>query len=239
MNSKTLQLARDILVNFTGAVLGIIVTFGTTAYINHQTKQNRYERIIFTTIQEIDNSIVSLEKEVIQLKQADSIYTRVVNLYPDHLNEISRDTLNLFIKELGNTRYFTTGGIANNIFQTNMSILEDIDNLSLVYSLYNSIAYINMLHTIIDGMQVTRAELFDAFYAQKHFNKYPDAVSAVKGALDIPQIYNYLLGGVHSSLCTALDDGIKKLKETNDNCKKLSGLSEKDIARLRQEYNYE
>lgn len=88
-------------------------------------------------------------------------------------------------------------------------------------------------------MQVTRAELFDAFYAQKHFNKYPDAVSAVKGALDIPQIYNYLLGGVHSSLCTALDDGIKKLKETNDNCKKLSGLSEKDIARLRQEYNYE
>ena len=183
MNNKTKQFTRDVIVNFIGAFLGIIVTFGTTAYIDQRAKQDRYEAVIN------------------DLKATDSLYTRVVSCYPDHLHEISRDTLNLFVKKLSNSNYFSTGGVAHNIFKDNMAVIEEIDNFSLIYSLYGSISGIEMMHDIIDDIQSVREEIFAAFYKKKHFNQYPDAVSAVKAVLDIPEIYNFLLSQKHTNLC--------------------------------------
>lgn len=238
MNNKTKTLIRDILVNFIGAFLGIIVTFGTTAYIDYRAKQDRYKRIIISTIKETDFSIRSLEAAINELKATDSLYTRVVSCYPDHLHEISRDTLNLFVKKLSNSNYFSTGGVAHNIFKDNMAVIEEIDNFSLIYSLYGSISGIEMMHDIIDDIQSVREELFAAFSKKKHFDQYPDAVSAVKAVLDIPEIYNYLFGQKHTILCIELEQFLETIKQINQECKNESGLTDEDFKRFQDEYNF-
>lgn len=238
MNSKTKTLIRDILVNFIGAFLGIIVTFGTTAYIDYRAKQDRYKRIIISTIKETDFSIRSLEAVINDLKATDSLYTRVVSCYPDHLHEISRDTLNLFVKKLSNSNYFSTGGVAHNIFKDNMAVLEEIDNFSLIYTLYGSISGIEMMHDIIDDIQSVREELFAAFSKKKHFDQYPDAVSAVKAVLDIPEIYNFLLSQKHTNLCIGIEQSLEIMKQLNQECKNESGLTEEEFEQFQDEYNF-
>ena len=100
MNNKTKQFTRDVIVNFIGAFLGIIVTFGTTAYIDQRAKQDRYKRIIISTIKETDFSIRSLEAVMNDLKATATLYTRVVASYPDPQHERSGDALNIFVKKL-------------------------------------------------------------------------------------------------------------------------------------------
>ena len=238
MNNKTKPLIRDILVNFIGAFLGIIVTFGTTAYIDYRAKQDRYKRIIISTIKETDFSIRSLEAAINDLKATDSLYTRVVSCYPDHLHEISRDTLNLFIQQMSYSNYFSTGGVAHNIFKDNMAVLEEIDNFSLIYSLYGSISGIEMMHDIIDDIQSVREELFAAFSKKKHFDQYPDAVSAVKAVLDIPEIYNFLLSQKHTNLCIGIEQSLEIMKQINQECKNESGLTDEDFEQFQDEYNF-
>lgn len=238
MNNLTKQFTRDVIVNFIGAFLGIIVTFGTTAYIDQRAKQDRYKRIIISTIKETDSSIRSLEVAINNLKATDSLYTRVFSCYPDHLHEISRDTLNLFIQKMSYSNYFTTGGVAHNIFKNNRVVLEEIDNFSLIYFLYSSITGIEMMHDIINDIQSVREEMFATFCKKRHFNQYPDAVSAVKAVLDIPEIYNYLLSQKHTNQCVVLEQFLESMKQTNMECKKESGLTEEDFKRFQDEYNF-
>lgn len=238
MNIQTKQFTRDVIVNFIGAFLGIIVTFGTTAYIDQQAKQERYKRIIVSAIKETDFSIQSIEKSLRDIKAADSLYTRIFSCYPDRLHEISRDSLNLFIQQMSYSNYFTTGGVSHNIFKSNMVVLEDIDNFTLIYSLYSAITGIEMLHEMINDLQSTREKMFTTFSNKKQFNQYPDAISAVKAVLDIPEIYNYLFGHKHTNQCIAMEQFLESIKQVNMECKKECGLTEEEFEQFQDEYNF-
>ena len=63
--------------NFLGALLGIIVTFGTTGYLEYKEKKGLERKAVLMTVSNIEFSIDALKDAYNSLQQYDTVFTTV------------------------------------------------------------------------------------------------------------------------------------------------------------------
>ena len=132
MKKKLSEFWLNTLSNTLGTITGIIVTFGTTAWLQQREQQTMERTSALMVIHNLDNFCDRLATEIEDMEAEDSLNTRVCQLYPDSLNLIANDTLQLFVDNLLSRSFVVNDQTADNIFSTNISTWKDITNSRFV-----------------------------------------------------------------------------------------------------------
>ena len=114
-----------------GTIIGIVLTFGTSAWIEERDNQETERTAALMVIHNLDSFIKDLDGVVKEMQATDSINTKVLAA-KDHLDTVSEDTLKLFVDGIL-THYFNTiDETAETIFSSNIETWKSIDNSEFI-----------------------------------------------------------------------------------------------------------
>lgn len=132
MKRKLPEFWSDTLSNTLGTITGIIVTFGTTAWLQQHEQRAMERTAALMVIHNLDNFCGRLATEIADMEAEDSLNTLVCQFYPDSLDQIADDTLQLFVDNLLSRSFVVNDQTADNIFSTNISTWKDITDSKFV-----------------------------------------------------------------------------------------------------------
>lgn len=93
----TRQWWADLSTNFFGALLGIVVTFGTTGYLDYRDKRSMGRKTALMTISNIEFSIRTHDRGMSGAAGPGYRFHAYPEHYPDRLEQIAEDTLYMYI----------------------------------------------------------------------------------------------------------------------------------------------
>lgn len=102
-----------------GTIIGIVLTFGTSAWINHREKQETERTAALMVIHNLDSFTEDLGEMVRELQAIDSINMKLLDAR-DRLHTVSEDTLQLFVSGILTHNFNTVDETAETIFSSNI-----------------------------------------------------------------------------------------------------------------------
>lgn len=124
------------LVNFTsclaGTILGIILTFGISTYIQEQQSRELSLKTIKFSLSNIERNLESIEYEVEKSAYLDSLFQSLYKHYPLGASEVDKDTLFMFFEAFFSLDFDIIDNSAQSIFSTNIETWKNSDNLELL-----------------------------------------------------------------------------------------------------------
>lgn len=218
---------QTVAANFLGALLGIIVTFGVSAYLTQATKKEKYRKLVINTLGNIDANIKSMEIDCAQILEKDSLFEAIIAQYP-HFERISADSLGLFIHHISSIQLSFNDYTAENMFN-NTDVLYQMDDLALIDYIGNCYAGFHLFQGVHTRLYAHLQQMYRQFSAKKKFNEYPDALAAVKGLFEIPEAYNYLTSREFHHYRIFLTEVKDRVKDLHGMAKRLSNITDEEI----------
>lgn len=216
----------DLFGNFLGALLGIIVTFGTSAYIESRSKQEMARKILLITIGDIDRSIHNMQAICDDMLQMDSCFRQVLGHAPDRIGELPDSVLVDFIRNFTDNRVYPMDASAERIFTQNMDIWRTIDDITLQQRIGNCFADCDTFYDIhaewneqrkkLAWKVVSLGERFDAGHA-----------AAVRAMMETPEIRSFVRR--HNYYATYLNAVVPFIKDENRYNKRDVAVTKADL----------
>ena len=219
---------RNMSGNFVGALLGIAVTFGTSALIQRHADKKLARKALINTIANIDRNLQSIDKECDKLLRNDTILRTVADRYPE-TERISRDTLNMFLSIFSDASFFALDDSPERIFTNSIETWETIDNPALQQSIGDCFAGKNMFFNIHNDLIGQQQEIFRKFCRQKYIYDHKNGAEAANAMLNMPEARNFVIS--HTAYANMLDRLLKLLAEINEQNKRIAGITDEEIDR--------
>lgn len=219
----------DLFGNFLGALLGIIVTFGTSAYIDHCSKQEMARKILLVTIGNIDRSINNMQDICGDMIEMDSCLRQVLGHTPDRIGELPDSVLGNFIRSLTVDRFYPMDTSAERIFTQNMDIWRTIDDITLQQRIGDCFADCDTFYNIHEEWDKQRKHLawkivsLNERFETKH-------VEAVRAMMEDPEIRSFVRR--HDYYTVYLNAAVPFIKDENQYNKKDVDVTKADLERL-------
>ena len=109
-----------------GTVVGIVLTFGTSAWIKHWENQETERTAALMVIHNLDGFIQDLDLMVKELQTIDSINTKVLAA-KEQLETVSEDTLLMFVEGILSHNFNTIDETAETIFSSNIETWKSME----------------------------------------------------------------------------------------------------------------
>jgi len=74
---------KDVTIATTGTIIGIVVTFGTTAWLEDKTRKEMADKTVIMTLHNLDSSMDNLSNLLGEMQSNDTLFHRVLSLMPD------------------------------------------------------------------------------------------------------------------------------------------------------------
>lgn len=84
---------KDVTIGTTGTIIGIILTFGITYYLDNKNQRSMADKTVMLTLHNLDAAIDNMESLINEMQQHDSIYARAMSLMPDSIGIMGNDSL--------------------------------------------------------------------------------------------------------------------------------------------------
>lgn len=157
---STKKWLRSTLSGMVATTLGIILTFGTSEYIENQKKKEMAHTTVIMTMKNISISANGLDAAADSLLKADSVLQYFMKLYPDSLDNASPEMAKHFTQNLIKINYSINDETAEKIFSSNIATwdnIKDHDLINAIGSLFTMIRTVKEMKSKIDA---ERLELF-------------------------------------------------------------------------------
>lgn len=216
--------------NFAGAFLGICLTFGTSAFIDHLEKERLARKVLVITVSNIDDWVVQMDRQYRFLERIDTIFHAVADRYPEDFDCIPKDTLELFVSQFLNWNTMSFDTSAESIFTHSVDVWKTIDDLTLQRDIGRSISFKNdFIHTY-QKLLKEREDLFRKVNAKTFFLDYADGSKLVKDILKMPETQLFLFNFTFEiKKLKLLQTVIKQLNKEN---RKRANLTEEEVDAL-------
>lgn len=215
--------------NFFGALLGIIVTFGTANYLENREKQAMGRTSALMTISDIELSIHELERDCKQFEADRAIYSTVLSHYPDELDQVPLDTLSLYVNSFFTTKYFVVNPSAEGIFAHSSDIWRVLDNHTLQQRIGHCFALRNMLNSLAIQIRNQIQEAGRGFFMEKYFSDREDFRAAVKELTARPGVRHYLT--IYPIDVDWVIEKLHELKQMNERNKRDMNITDEELAK--------
>jgi len=215
-----------------GTILGIVITFGTTAYMDYSAQKEAERTAALMVISNIDRFCHKLESDLRQLEKEDSLNMAVWEHYPDRLGEVPDDVLRTFLNNLLSRNMNVVDNTAENIFSTNIDTWKNVGNREFIENAGKCFSAKRMLVKMQEEMDEDKREVWKIFWA--------DIVFAGKKDLDLQQtvtrIFRFpklcaFIQKQHLLYYSGMKAGLNALREHNAQNKELMGVTDKDLMR--------
>lgn len=213
-----------------GAVVGIILTFGTNIYWESQNKETMARKTVLLTFYSIDCYVDLMQNEVNTLKKEDQIFKVVASHYPGRIAQVSKDTLELFISAFSHLSTFAVDTSAENIFSHSIDTWKNLDDGRIIGSIGECFAGKNIFVSFLEKLQSHRRGIFLDYCAEKYPLDYKSADKAVEALISRPDA-RYLLMEFPAHV-QMLEGLCGKIKEFNEENKLLMGVTEEEMETL-------
>ena len=114
-----------------GTIIGIILTFGTSAWIENREKKATERTAALMVIHNLDVFCDNLEETTKDLQAVDSINMMVLAA-KDRLDTVPEDTLELFVGNFFSFQFSPNDQTAETIFSSNIETWKSIDNSEFI-----------------------------------------------------------------------------------------------------------
>lgn len=212
-----------------GTIIGIVLTFGTTAWIEFREKQETERTAALMVIHNLDSFVEDLDEEVKYLESIDSINTRVLAA-KDRLDTVSEDTLQLFVSGFLTINFNTTDQTAETIFSSNIETWKSIGNREFIELAGNCFSAKQLLVKFQERLETEKYELSDLYlrtivYADKPAATIQETAAAVlRSATYLSHIRKH-----HDFYLQGMKQGLKVLREQTDKCKRLMNVTDEEL----------
>lgn len=218
---------KDATVATTGTILGIILTFGTTGYLEDRQQKLMADKTVKLAIHNLDASISNMEKLVEEMKQNDSIYHRAVALMPDSLKMMSIDSLQMIVSSFGSRRYYITDNSTKEIFSSSFEVWQNVDDTKVIGRIGNCYSILSTCSREYDRINNLTNQAHFEFVKERLPEDYPTAAEAVKAFLSRHEVM-YALEW-YSQMANTLDGLVDLAKQLNDRNKEELGIEQEEL----------
>lgn len=216
----------SLLANFLGALLGIIVTFGTSSYIEYRQKKEMARKVLLITLSNIDRSINNVQDMCNDMHKIDSCFTLVIKHYPDRLEELPDSILDDFVFQFTVNRVYPMDTSAERIFTQNMDVWRIIDNILLQKCIGDCFADCNTFFQIQQEWNDRRQPLAWTMLALKYETDRLD-VTTVRKMLDNPDIRTFMHR--HRYYTSYMSSALPYMKEESRRVKEQAGVTQEEL----------
>ena len=212
-----------------GTVVGIVLTFGTSEWVEYRERQEMERTAALMVIHNLDSFVDDLDLMVKNLQAIDEV-NRKVMAAKDHLETVSKDTLSMFISGILSHNFNTIDETAETIFSSNIETWKSIGNSEFIELAGNCFSAKRLMVKFQERLEAEKDELSDqflekVFYADRPAESLEQIVSAILSSARCRRHINkqgdfYLRG---------MEQGVKVLREKTDQCKRLMNVTDEEL----------
>jgi len=212
-----------------GTVIGIVLTFGTSAWIKHRENQETERTAALMVIHNLDSFIQDLDLMVKELQTTDEVNTKVLAA-KDHLDTVSEDTLKMFVDGILSHNFNTIDETAETIFSSNIETWKSIGNSEFIELAGNCFSAKRLMVKFQERLEAEKDELSDQFLEKVFYSDHPagslqEIVATILRSMrcrrHITKQGDFYLPG--------MEQGVKVLREKTDKCKRLMNVTDEEL----------
>ena len=115
-----------------GTLIGILLTFGTSSYLENRNKTEMARKTVMLTLHNLDASTRNMQTLLDELQQYDTLFTRAASLMPDRLGQMGSDSLQMFVNAFGSRRLLMTDHTTSSIFSNSFEVWQCLDDEKVI-----------------------------------------------------------------------------------------------------------
>ena len=212
-----------------GTIIGIALTFGTSAWIEHREKQETERTAALMVIHNLDRFIEDLNEMVRELQAVDSINMKVLAA-KDELHTVSEDTLQLFVSGILTHNFNTIDETAETIFSSNIETWKSIGNSEFIELAGNCFSAKRLMVKFLDKLEAEKDELSDLFLKTVFYADPPiESPREIAATLLRSVTYCSHIKKQHDFYLRGMEQGVKVLREQTDNCKRMMNVTDEEL----------
>lgn len=212
-----------------GTVIGIILTFGTSAWIEYREKQETERTAALMVIHNLESFVQDLALMVKELQTIDEVNAKVLAA-KDHLDTVSEDTLSMFVTGILSHNFNTIDETAETIFSSNIETWKSIGNSEFIELAGNCFSAKRLMVKFQERLEAEKDELSDMFLEKVTYSDHPteslqETVATIlrssRCRRHIKKQGDFYLRG--------MEQGVKVLSEKTDQCKRLMNVTDEEL----------
>ena len=212
-----------------GTVIGIVLTFGTSSWIEYREKQDMERTAALMVIHNLDSFCEELDETVKVLQPIDSICTKVLDA-KDRLETVPEDTLQLFVSGFLSHFFYTYDQTAETIFSSNIETWKSIDNRAFIELAGNCFSGKRLIVKFQERLEAEKNDMTDLFLKTTVFADKP-AESVHEKAATILRSATFcsFIKKQHSFYLPSLKQGLNLLRKNTDKCKQMMSVTDEEL----------
>ena len=210
-----------------GTIIGIILTFGTTFYIENRNNAEMARKTVMITLHNLDSAIDTMEMLLQELQRRDSLFTRVCSLMPDKYEQMGNDSLILFVNTFGSHRMNITDNTAESIFSNSFEVWQYLDDEKVIGRIGNCYSILHACYEQYDKIQNLRMDAFRAYWHQYPPTDYPNPKEAFLALIQRNDV-RYVLS-VHNTVVRLLERTYGIMHRLNERNKQVLGIPQEEL----------
>lgn len=212
-----------------GTVIGIILTFGTSAWVEYREKQETERTAALMVIHNLESFVQDLALMVKELQTIDEVNAKVLAA-KDHLDTVSEDTLSMFVTGILSHNFNTIDETAETIFSSNIETWKSIGNSEFIELAGNCFSAKRLMVKFQERLEAEKDELSDMFLEKVTYSDHPteslqETVATIlrssRCRRHIKKQGDFYLRG--------MEQGVKVLSEKTDQCKRLMNVTDEEL----------
>lgn len=210
-----------------GTLIGILLTFGTSSYLENRNKTEMARKTVMLTLHNLDASTRNMQTILDELQQYDTLFTRAASLMPDRLGEMGDDSLRIFINAFGSRRLLMTDHTTSSIFSNSFEVWQCLDDEKVIGRIGNCYSVLDVCDEEYKKMEALRMKAFQAYWDECPPMDYPDIEKAAK-ALLMRNDVRYVLQ-IHPSITQMLRNTHDIVCQLNERNKQVLHITQEEL----------
>lgn len=217
-----------------GTVVGIVLTFGTSAWIDYREQRATERTAALMVIHNLDGFCDDLDEALKHLQTADSINMKVLAA-KDRLETIPEDTLEMFVSGIFTFRYNPSDQTAETIFSSNIETWKSIGSSAFIELAGVCFSQKRLLVKFNDGLEAEKNALIDMFLKTIiHADKPVESVPEIAATVLRSATFRSFITKQHEFYLRGMQKGLEVLRQQTDNCKRLMDVTDEEL----QQFGY-
>lgn len=218
---------KDVTIGTTGTIIGIILTFGITYYLDNKNQRSMADKTVMLTLHNLDAAIDNMESLINEMQQHDSIYARAMSLMPDSIGIMGNDSLQMIINNFGSYRIHITDNSTERIFSSSFEVWQYLDDAKVVGRIGNCYSILSSCDKEYNRIADLKQKTFQSYIEGGMPDDYPTTEAAAEALLRRSDV-RYILH-MHNSSITLLSTLINIARQLNERNKEVLSITQHEL----------
>lgn len=214
-----------------GSIIGIVITFGTTVYMEYSARKDAERTSAMMVINNIERFCNKMADDINRIEREDSLAMAIWDYCPEHLDEIEEDTLQLFINVLLSRNSNIVDNTAEYIFSNNIDTWKNVSNRDFIENAGKCFSAKHDVMNILKELDEDKRKVWDVYWSEIYFaeqGKVLNKKQIVERIFSSPSICSFFVKQ-HMLYPSGLKAALTALREHNAKNKQMMGISDQEL----------